>query len=152
MASSPPEPPLAFQAFYQRYHRVYLRYALLHLGDSKAAIEAVETVFVQLLESWGTVLSEPSVPRYAISILRQAIAAQLVMTEPAGSALVATTTFAKVRESVRNQLKVLESSLGLYAAIARLPERQLDVVLLRFVLGYEVPQVAEIMGVSCGTV
>ncbi|MFH8371381.1 RNA polymerase sigma factor [Streptomyces sp. NPDC018031] len=151
MAGAASEPPLDFQTFYKRYHRVYLRYAHLHLGDRSAAIETVETVFVQLLESWPKVLSEASVQRYTVSVLRHTIASRLAVTGRT-SALVETAVFDRVRAAVRRQLEVMESSLGLYGAIARLPERQMDVIVFRFVLGYTPEQVAEIMGVSCGTV
>ncbi|GAA3352670.1 hypothetical protein GCM10017744_002640 [Streptomyces antimycoticus] len=63
-----------------------------------------------------------------------------------------TTTFAQVRAATRRQLEVRESSLCLYVAIARLPERQMDVIIFRFVLGYDLDEVAEMMGVSNGTV
>ncbi|MFF7189597.1 RNA polymerase sigma factor [Streptomyces sp. NPDC008222] len=151
MTSPVPDPPLDFQAFYQHYHRAYLNYAYLQLGERTTAIETVESVFVQLLETWPEVLTQPSVQRYAYSVLRRAIANHLVLRH-GSTALVETATFAKVRVAVRRQLEVLESSLGLYAAIARLPERQMDVVVMRFVLGYSVTTVAETMGVSTGTV
>ncbi|WP_445520935.1 RNA polymerase sigma factor [Streptomyces sp. NEAU-174] len=150
-SNAPDEPPLDFQAFYQQYHRPYLRYTLLHLGDSAVAIETVEAAFAELLQSWTDVLTAPSVQRYAHSVLRSAITSRQVATGR-DSAFVQTATFARVRAAARRQLEVLESSLGLYAAIARLPERQMDVILFRFVLGYDLDKVAEMMGVSNGTV
>ncbi|WP_445521345.1 RNA polymerase sigma factor [Streptomyces sp. NEAU-174] len=152
MASKvPDEPPLDFKAFYQQYHRAYLRYAKLHLGNREAAIETVELAFAELLQCWPDVLTAPSVQRYAQSVLRSAIHSRLVRTGRA-SAFVETAVFDRVRATARRQLEVMESSLGLYAAIANLPERQLDVIIFRFVLGYDLPRVAEIMGVSNGTV
>lgn len=143
--------PLDFQAFYQTYHRPYLRYALLQLGDEVAAADVVEVVFAQLLEDWPDVLRAASVQRYAFALLRHAIAAHLVLARRPG-AFVETAVFEKVRAAVRRQLEVMESSLGLYSAIARLPERQMDVIVLLFVLGYERQQTADIMGNSLGTV
>ncbi|MEU0068740.1 hypothetical protein ABZ027_04105 [Streptomyces sp. NPDC006332] len=78
MSRPMPDPPLDFQAFYQRYHRVYLRYAHLHLRERKAAIETVESVFVQLLETWSDVLTQPRVHRYAHSVLRRTLARRAV--------------------------------------------------------------------------
>ncbi|MDN3270081.1 sigma-70 family RNA polymerase sigma factor [Streptomyces sp. MA15] len=151
MSHPAPDPPVTFQAFYQRYHVDYLQYAYLHLGDRAAAVETVELVFVQLLETWPKVLTQPSVQRYAHSVLRRTLANQVVLRH-GGTALVETATFAKVRMVTRRQLEVMESSLGLYAAIARLPERQMDVIVMRFILGYDVTRVADILGVSVGTV
>ncbi|MGA5143239.1 RNA polymerase sigma factor [Streptomyces azureus] len=110
----------------------------------------MELVFVRLLETWPDVLTQPSVQRYAHSELRRTLAAQMVLRHD-GIALVETATFAKVRMVTRRQREVLESSLGPYAAIAWLPERQMDVV-MRFVLGYDVRRVAEVLGVSVGAV
>ncbi|MER6924497.1 sigma-70 family RNA polymerase sigma factor [Streptomyces spiralis] len=56
------------------------------------------------------------------------------------------------RTSPRAQLPALESPLGLYTAIAALPERQFDVIILQYVLGYPSKQVANIMGINAGTV
>jgi RNA polymerase sigma-70 factor (ECF subfamily) len=41
------------------------------------------------------------------------------------------------RGRFREQMASIDSGLGLYEAIARLPERQFDAVLLRYVLGYD---------------
>ncbi|MFY4719757.1 RNA polymerase sigma factor [Streptomyces sp. LaBMicrA B280] len=53
---------------------------------------------------------------------------------------------------MRSQMADLESPIGLYTAIAVLPERQFDVVIMQFVLGYPPKKVAEIMGIHVGTV
>ncbi|MEW1548306.1 RNA polymerase sigma factor [Streptomyces tsukubensis] len=143
--------PLDFQAFYQTYHRDYLLYALLQVGSEKTALDLVEVVFAQLLEDWPEVLREPNVQRYAFSVLRHAIGVHHALTGSPG-ALVETAAFERVRVAVRRQLEVMESSLGLYSAIARLPRRQMDVIVFRFVLGYGVRSTAEIMGISMGTV
>ncbi|ARZ72611.1 sigma-70 family RNA polymerase sigma factor [Streptomyces sp. HU2014] len=63
-----------------------------------------------------------------------------------------TAAFAAVMDATRSRLQILESRLGLYTAITRLPERQYDVIVLRFVLGYPAERVAEIMGISPATV
>ena len=55
-------------------------------------------------------------------------------------------------EALRRQFEVMESALGLYTAIAALPERQYDVVVLHYVLGYPSQQVANIMGIRPDTV
>ncbi|MFF2026691.1 RNA polymerase sigma factor [Streptomyces sp. NPDC058171] len=63
-----------------------------------------------------------------------------------------TASFERVRAATRRQLQVMESALGLYSAIARLPERQMDVILFRFVLGYGMSGTGRIMGISPATV
>ena len=46
----------------------------------------------------------------------------------------------------------MESALGLYTAIAGLPERQYDVIVLHYVLGYPSRRIAHIMGIKADTV
>ncbi|MFI9251276.1 sigma factor-like helix-turn-helix DNA-binding protein [Streptomyces sp. NPDC053069] len=65
-------------------------------------------------------------------------------------ALVETAAFAEVRHASRSRFTVPESKLGLYAAIGRLPERQCEVILLRFMLGHPMRRLAELMGISTG--
>ncbi|MCD9146107.1 RNA polymerase sigma factor [Streptomyces albireticuli] len=53
---------------------------------------------------------------------------------------------------MRTQLQVMESSLGLFTAIASLPSRQYDVIVLHYVLGYPCSRIANIMGIKPDTV
>jgi len=53
---------------------------------------------------------------------------------------------------MRPAFEVMESVMGLYTAIAGLPERQYDVVVLYYVLGYTSPHIAKIMGIKPDTV
>lgn len=143
--------PDTFTAFYSLHHKVYLRYAHLQLDSRPEAELVVEDVFVQLATMWPHVLQQPTVDGYAWAVLKEEVARRLEV-QGRGVALVETAAFAAARRESRTTFAVLESSLGLYAAIARLPERQYDVIVLRFVLGYPMRQVAALMGVTYGTV
>ncbi|MFI9030043.1 RNA polymerase sigma factor [Streptomyces sp. NPDC053560] len=142
--------PLDFTAFFMQHHRAYLRYACLQLDDEREAETVVEDVFAELASDWSEVLRQPNVPAYAMAALKEAIAQR--MPQHKRQPFVASAAFAAARKAGRAQLNILESQLGLYAAIARLPERQYDVIVLRFVLGYDPKQVAHIMGVTYATV
>ncbi|MFC6137695.1 sigma-70 family RNA polymerase sigma factor [Streptomyces spororaveus] len=64
-----------------------------------------------------------------------------------------TAQYAALRRTSRRRLKAQPvSTLGLYKAIAELPERHYDVVLLTFVLDLERRKVAQLMGISTTTV
>ncbi|OKJ74722.1 RNA polymerase subunit sigma [Streptomyces sp. TSRI0107] len=143
--------PNTFVAFYSRQHKAYLRYAHVQLGSRAEAEQVVEDVFVQLARAWTHVLQQPNVDAYAWAALKGEVVRRLDI-EGRSLALVETAAFAAVRRASRARFTVLESKLGLYAAIARLPERQYDVILLRFVLGHPMRRVAELMGISYGTV
>ncbi|GHG61606.1 RNA polymerase sigma factor [Streptomyces griseocarneus] len=144
--------PVDFTAFFSYHHRAYLRYAYVQLGGRADAEWVVEEVFSHLALNWNAVLRQPSVEGYALAALKDQIAKLLVVRGRDKPALVETALFAAVREATRARMEVLESGLGLYTAITRLPDRQHDVVVLRFVLGYPVPRVARIMGVTPATV
>ncbi|MDG9709670.1 RNA polymerase sigma factor [Streptomyces sp. DH10] len=143
--------PTTFVAFYSRQHRAYLRYAHVQLDSREGAEKVVEDVFVQLARAWTHVLQQPNVDAYAWAALKEEVVRRLEI-QGRTLALVETAAFAAVRHASRSRFTVLESKLGLYAAIARLPERQYDVILLCFVLGHPMRRVAELMGISYGTV
>ncbi|MEW1551866.1 RNA polymerase sigma factor [Streptomyces tsukubensis] len=145
------EAPLDFQAFYQIHHRSYMEYAFMQSGSKQVSLDLLEVVFAQLLEDWPDVLREANVERYGFAVLRHAIATYLALTERPRT-LVESASFGKVRAATRRQLEAMESSLGLYPAIARLPERQMDVIVFLFVLGYSMGAVARIMGICPATV
>ncbi|MFD6876673.1 MULTISPECIES: RNA polymerase sigma factor [unclassified Streptomyces] len=143
--------PVEFTAFHSQQHRAYLRYAHLQLGNAKMAEEVVDDVFTFLLKAWGQALREASLHGFAWAVLREHVERRLVvLARPV--AMVETAWFAALRRTSRERLELLESKLGLYAAIAELSERQYDVVLLTFLLGNESDTVARMMGISPATV
>ncbi|MFJ3834981.1 RNA polymerase sigma factor [Streptomyces sp. NPDC090054] len=143
--------PVEFTAFHSQQHRAYLRYAHLQLGNAEMAEEVVDDVFTFLLKAWGQALREASLHGFAWAVLREHVERRLVvLARPV--AMVETAWFAALRRTSRERLELLESKLGLYAAIAELSERQYDVVLLSFLLGNESDTVARMMGISPATV
>ncbi|MET9604980.1 sigma-70 family RNA polymerase sigma factor [Streptomyces sp. NPDC006512] len=143
--------PVEFTAFHSQQHRAYLRYAHLQLGNAKMAEEVVDDVFTFLLKVWSQALREASLHGFAWAVLREHVERRLaVLARPV--AMVETAWFAALRRTSRERLELLESKLGLYAAIAELSERQYDVVLLTFLLGNESDTVARMMGISPATV
>ncbi|WP_406358561.1 RNA polymerase sigma factor [Streptomyces sp. NBC_00658] len=149
------ELPTAFWAFHNLYHRPYLEYAHIQLGDERSAGELVHATFMDLALNWPDMMEDANHEAYAWALLRERIADELRL-QGRVPATVETAVFARVNrpalESVRDQLAEMESALGLYAAISRLPERQFDVMVLLYVLGYPTEQTAHILGVTPATV
>ncbi|MFD3803055.1 RNA polymerase sigma factor [Streptomyces sp. NPDC058611] len=144
--------PVDFTAFHSQQHRAYLRYAHLNLGNAQDAEDTVDDVFAFLLEVWPHALREASLHAFAWAALREHVERRLTVLGRA-AALVETAWFAALRRTSRDRLELLESELGLYAAIAELPsEKQYDVVLLSFVLGNDSDTVGRMMGISPATV
>ncbi|WP_411092123.1 sigma-70 family RNA polymerase sigma factor [Streptomyces sp. 049-1] len=158
------EMPSDLDAFYRMYARPQLRYAATVLGDMKAALQVVRRLYGHLALNWSVVLLQDGGPEaYAWRVLKMRVEMHLRMnvgpsadgrsTTPAGTART-TAIHDAVRatlEHMRTQLAAIESPLGLYTAIATLPERQFDVILLQYVLGYPCKQAADIMGITAAT-
>ncbi|MEV6549181.1 RNA polymerase sigma factor [Streptomyces sp. NPDC051597] len=143
--------PVDYVAFHAHHHRTYLRYVHLQLGSEAEAIEVVEDVFTFLLKVWDHALRQPSTEAFAWAALREGVERRrLVLDRPV--AMVETAWFAALRRTSRTRLELLESKLGLYAAIAQLPERHYDVVLLVFLEGCSTETAARMMGISPATV
>ncbi|MFE4367543.1 RNA polymerase sigma factor [Streptomyces sp. NPDC056835] len=147
---------LTFDAFDARHHTLWLRYAHTQVGSRAAAETVVDATCARLLEHWPHVLTQESVARYAWALLKEEVAWWLD-DHDRESALVDTAAFhAAVRKLLnheqRDQFDLLQREIGLYRAIARLPERQYDVVVLRHVLQVPDEEVAEYMGIEVATV
>jgi RNA polymerase sigma factor (sigma-70 family) len=147
--------PPALEAFHDLYVKAYLNYAHTMLGDKAAAIAVVRRCFSHLALNWDQIIREESPEAYAWALLKQRVITHLELTGR-GPKLVETAAFQRtaraVLEAVRCKFEVMETSLGLYTAIASLPERQYDVIVLQYVLGYPSRRVASIMGVELDTV
>jgi RNA polymerase sigma factor (sigma-70 family) len=147
--------PPALEAFHDLYVKAYLNYAHTMLGDKDAAIAVVRRCFSHLALNWERVIQEASPETYAWALFKQRVGTHQRL---AGQALqmVETAAFQRtaraVLQAVRCRFEAMESSLGLYTPIATLPERQYDVIVLLYVLGYSSERVAHIMGVTRDTV
>jgi RNA polymerase sigma-70 factor (ECF subfamily) len=140
-----------FEVFYERYQGAWRHYAYLHTGDPRVAEEIVDRFTGRLMQNWERALEQESVARYAWELFKTVIAHWL---EEQGDEprLVQTAAFSRVARTAmdycRGQFEVMEESLGLYSAIAALPERQRDVIILRHVMGYPDGKVADILGIT----
>lgn len=155
VASGLPQPLAnAFEAFYELHQEAWLRYALAQTGSLEAAEQVVDGVTMQLVDIWEYVLRQHDVDRYAWRLLKTTIVRWL-NDHGAEPAFIETTAFDRVAEAMnysKQQFDVMEESLGLYTAISRLPERQYDVIILRYVLGYPDKRVAVLLGINPKTV
>ena len=146
---------LTFEAFHDTHYREWLRFAHLQVGNRADAAQVVDGACAHLVAHWPHVLKQESVAAYAWAVLKEHLNAWLTaLRRPA--AFVETASFAaavsRMLEHPRERFAALESGLGLYAAISRLPERQYDAVVLRYVLGCGDEQVARLLGVRESTV
>ncbi|MFJ9416557.1 RNA polymerase sigma factor [Streptomyces sp. NPDC101227] len=146
---------IALEAFHATHAPKWVTYAYLHTGSEGAAQEVTRSAFRRLGRLWPHALRQASVEAFAWSVLKECVVEWLydhqqptALTETAAFAVV---THALLREC-QQRFALLESQLGLYAAISRLPERQCDVIVLRHVIGYDDAQIAALLGVDEVTV
>ncbi|MFV8132821.1 RNA polymerase sigma factor [Streptomyces syringium] len=147
--------PPDLEAFYDLYAKAHLRYAHTMLGDKKSAKAVVRRLYSHLALNWVVVLKEESPEAYAFALLKQRVETHLRLTGTAPQ-MVQTASFQQAAratlEAMRGQLQIMESSLGLFTAIASLPARQYDVIVLHYLLGYPSSRIANIMGIKPDTV
>ncbi|MCX5071025.1 sigma-70 family RNA polymerase sigma factor [Streptomyces sp. NBC_00513] len=155
--------PHAYWAFLALHHKPYLEYARVLLGDEKEAESVVHATFVHLAAIWAHLTAQPNMAAYAWAQHKLLVADELIISgrEPAASATMAfdratraatTAVLRDFREQFRAQMDELENSIGLYAAMDRLPERQFDVMVLCYALKYITKQTADTMGITPATV
>ncbi|SCK52162.1 sigma-70 family RNA polymerase sigma factor [Streptomyces sp. WMMB 322] len=147
---------LSFDAFDTSHHRLWLRYAHTQAGSREAAQRIVEDACRHLLAHWEHALRRQSLTGYAWTVLKEHVAAWLaergLRPQLAETAAFHTAVRRVLLDELRDEFAVLEGEMGLYAAIVRLPERQYDVVVLRYVLGCSEEEVADCLGFETATV
>ncbi|MEU5951238.1 sigma-70 family RNA polymerase sigma factor [Streptomyces sp. NPDC047525] len=155
--------PPAFWAFHTLYHQAYFEYAHAQLGDGAAADQLVDTTFVFLAVIWQQVTTQGNLEAFAWTLLKERVASELEV-QGREAATLETVAFERAtraacgpimgrfRQEFRAQVTELEDGLGLYKAMAHLPERQFDVMVLQFALGFTTKRTALVMGVCEATV
>jgi RNA polymerase sigma factor (sigma-70 family) len=145
--------PLEFEAFYLVHQEAFHDYAEVNLGGRDTAEDAVHRGCLEILGNWEALLADGNLEQQAWAIMRRTVTRQLEADDrpPAlvinGPILRALHT-GQLLGSARDRLQLMESSRGLYAAIADLPSRQFDVIVLRYILGYPASRVAWLLGLK----
>ncbi|WP_253194957.1 sigma-70 family RNA polymerase sigma factor [Streptomyces sp. MP131-18] len=148
---TPLDLPLEAEAFYLTHQEMYHAYAQAQLGDRRSAEEAVHMAFVEIIDHWDELLRERNLGRCAWAIVRRTVSEQLErQRRPA--AFILNGAVQQALRATRDQFRVMHSSMGLYAAMAELPPRQFDVIVLRYVLGYSTRRIAWFMDLHERTV
>lgn len=162
-----PQMPQDFWDFQARYDRACLEYSRIHLGDAAAARRLVDSTFLYLAAIWPRLRTMPDRGSYAWALFKQRVHGELAdqgrspaTTETlafAGAIRAATEPLlASFRASFRaehdHEITELEEGLALHRHMARLSERQFDILVLRDALGFSAKDTALIMGISEATV
>ncbi|MCS0603733.1 sigma-70 family RNA polymerase sigma factor [Streptomyces sp. LP11] len=146
---------LTFEAFHDYHRKLWMRFAHIQVGSRSSAEAVVDAACVRLKKTWPHALLQESVPQYAWQVLKEEVhrwLAERRLEPQVGDAAYLTAVQKLLMHEMRDELRVISQEIGLYAAISALPERQYDVILLRFLLGMGEAEVAEYLGIDGATV
>ena len=137
---------------FRRYHADLVRLALLLVGDRASAEDVVQDVFTRLCAG-GRELHQDSALAYVRtavvngcrSVLRRRTLARRI-------AVTGAAPWCEVQESAEYTAILAEDRRRVLAALAALPGRRREVLVLRFYLGLPVAEVAAMLGISQGSV
>ncbi|MFM9372829.1 sigma-70 family RNA polymerase sigma factor [Streptomyces sp. Da 82-17] len=143
--------PLDFSAFHQLHREAYIRWARAFLGNHADAEDAVDAAFEQLLKAWNAVLKTENPAGYAWTVMRNST----IDTHRRGRRALPLDLAAFETQALAgapDPIKQYEESSTLVAAIRQLPPRQMDVMVLRYLLDYTDRQVADELGITPASV
>ncbi|MFF2041443.1 RNA polymerase sigma factor [Kitasatospora sp. NPDC058170] len=130
---------LAYTAFCETHEPAWRSLALTRIGNRADVAAVVEAVKDDLARSWAHVLRFEEPAAYAWRLANRQVADRVAGEEPVE---VEAVTFAAVigafKDVAKGLLRNEADEVRLYAAILELPDRQRDVVILRYLLGLHV--------------
>ncbi|MGW5036371.1 sigma factor-like helix-turn-helix DNA-binding protein [Streptomyces nigra] len=146
-------PPLEHCAFRELVESDYSLYAQVFLDDNQRD-NAVSDTFDRLWLSWNEALAAHDTRRYAWNVLRTTVMARTPHRDgrpELGSAAFDTVTLQNLTDPAAYANQLTET-LELFAAISRLPDRQLDVIILGRLCGFTHEAISALLGTSLATV
>ncbi len=145
----------AIAALFRDHHAELVRLALLMVGDLPTAEDVVQDVFASLHRRSRAHEVDAPLPYVRAAVLngcrsvlrRRAIARRVGMTHRAGISDETT-----MLASAESEVILSEDRRQVLAALARLPRRRREVLVLRYYLGLSGAEIAAVLGISAGTV
>ncbi|MFE2040260.1 XRE family transcriptional regulator [Streptomyces sp. NPDC059477] len=142
-------PPLPYQAFTQRMAGTYADYARAFLLTDRRARYVVREAFDMLWVCWNHAVTSENLHRYAWRLFRSRVMIRASRWQDGRVDLrpaVFSTHEVHDHAAAPGHLVVLTELVDLFDAITRLPEDQLDVVVLRHLCGIPHQRIADVLG------
>jgi RNA polymerase sigma-70 factor (sigma-E family) len=136
---------------FREHHGELVRLAVLMVGDLPTAEDVVQDVYASMCSRWSQIAARDTVLPYVRaavlngcrSVLRRRVIARRFRAahrdEPPA-------------KSAESQVILSEDRRQVLAALARLPRRRREVLVLRYYLGLSEAEIAAVLGISPGTV
>jgi RNA polymerase sigma-70 factor (sigma-E family) len=144
----PGDPAVEFEAFFERHHRDLGRLAYLVTGDQCAADDLSADVLLDVWRQWDRVRAAESPLAYArrMTINQAASRVRRLTSERRRMRLFQVDALAPA------QGQDGEATVDVRRALQALPERRRACVVLRYAMDLSEQEVAQILGISVGTV
>jgi RNA polymerase sigma-70 factor (sigma-E family) len=139
-------------ALYQAHAVGLIRLAVVMLGDRPAAEDVVQEAFCGLYRRWDHLEDPGNALRYLRSSVLNGCRSALRNRRRLPFRLGSDASQPDSVESAESTALVGEEHRAVLAALRRLPDRQREVLVLRFYLELSVAEIARSMGISQGTV
>lgn len=136
---------------YRQHHADLVRLALLLVGDRASAEDVVQDVFTRLCTG-GRVLAQDSALAYVRTAVVNGCRSMLRRRALARRVASRAVPWRDTQESAEHTAILAEERRLVLAALAALPGRRREVLVLRFYLGLPVAEVAAMLGISQGSV
>ncbi|GHC34179.1 hypothetical protein GCM10010308_60390 [Streptomyces vinaceusdrappus] len=146
-------PPLEHRAFRELVENDYTLYAQVFLDDDQRD-KAIDATFNRLWLSWNEALADHDTRRYAWNVLRETVMARAPHRDgrpELGNAAFDTVILQNLTDPAAYANELTET-LELFTAISRLPDRQLDVIVLRRLCGFSHGAASALLGTSLATI
>lgn len=154
LSTGPAVPPLDHQGFIQLNRDPYTRYARIFLLSPQEADQVVSETFDILWLRWDEALGSSDVQKFAWPLLRAAVMARTphIDGRPELGAAAFNTVVLGTTHDEAERFAQIEESMALFKSMSRLPDQQLDVMVLRYLRGMDEPAVADVLGIPLASV
>ncbi|MDR0833367.1 MAG: RNA polymerase sigma-70 factor [Candidatus Symbiothrix sp.] len=143
----------AFEAIYQKYHRLLYSVAFRYLSSTEDAEDATADVFVRLWEIRREVVIETSLRNFLYTMLKNYILNQIRGSKPVFLTMDGAEIYQKEDEElVEELLEKKEMRNRLYKAIHSLPEQKRKICLFKMEENLKNEEIAQRMNISLNTV
>jgi RNA polymerase sigma-70 factor (sigma-E family) len=142
----------AVTALYQQHALGLTRLAHVMLGDQPGAEDVVHEAFYGLYRRWSRLKDPAKAPQYLRSSVLNGCRTQLRRPRAAGSAAQHLAEHAASAASAESDVLAGEDRQAVLAAITRLPDRQREVLVLRYYLDEPEGAIAATLGIGGSTV
>ncbi|MEU3521740.1 sigma-70 family RNA polymerase sigma factor [Streptomyces sp. NPDC006654] len=146
-------PPLDHRAFRELVEGDYVLYAQVFLDDEQRD-SAVSDTFDILWLRWNDALASHDTRRFAWDVLRATVMSRTphIDGRPEFGVAAFDTVALRVLTDDTERMHQMAESLELFKAMSRLPDNQLDVMVLRWLCGFAPDSASALLGVPLATV